>query len=137
MSKSPWFRVALALGVLALPQLAGAASCMNKFVVRPEGGNRKVVTLLTGMLTFQEADALAKAITSNQAPALEWVDANGKMIAKQFGPLKAVRPMPVACDNRTSGSIVIVTFVTGDTPAKKMRVKLGPNSIVDFEQQAE
>src|SRR5437763_17213469 len=126
MSKSRLLQIAIAAGVLVLPSVAGAA-CMNKFVSRSEAGNRKVVTLLTGMLTFQEADALSKAIASSQAPGVEWVDAGGKAIARQFGPMKAVRPMPVACESRTSGSVVIVTFITGDTPSKKMRVKLGPN----------
>jgi hypothetical protein len=93
------------------------------------------MTLLTGKLTFQEADALAKAIAAKQAPPVEWVDDAGKTIAKQLGDLKAVRPMPVACDNRTSGSVVSVIFQSAVPPSKKMRIKLDDKTIVDFEEQ--
>ena len=93
------------------------------------------MTLLTGKLTFQEADALSKAIASKQAPPIEWVDDNGKTIAKQLGDMKAVRPMPVACDNRTSGAVISVIFQSAAPPAKKMRIKLDDKTIVDFEEQ--
>src|SRR5512140_2777251 len=130
MSKSRLLQVVAVAALLVAPSLADAAVCMNKFVSRSEGANRKIVTLLTGMLTFQEADALSKAIAANQAPALEWVDDNGKLIARQFGAMKVVRPMPVACESRSSGSVVIVTFLTGNTPMRKMRVKLNANTTV-------
>ncbi len=93
------------------------------------------MTLLTGKLTFAEAEALSKAIAEHQSPPIEWVDEKGKMIANQLGPMKAVRPMPVACDERTSGSVITVTFQSALQPAKKMRVKLDANTIVDFEEQ--
>src|SRR6266540_1293875 len=130
MSRS---RLLLLLTLAIAPSLAHAA-CLNKFVRRTEGA-RQVMTFLTGKLTFQEADALAKAIAAKQAPPIEWVDDGGKMIAKQLGDMKAVRPMPVACDNRTSGAVINVTFQSALPPTKKMRVKLDEKTIVDFEEQ--
>jgi hypothetical protein len=120
--------------ILALAPSVVHAACLNKFVRRSEGA-RQVMTLLTGKLTFQEADALSKAIASKQAPPIEWVDDNGKTIAKQLGDMKAVRPMPVACDNRTSGAVISVIFQSAAPPAKKMRIKLDDKTIVEFEEQ--
>lgn len=120
---------------LALVPGAGSAACMNKFVRRTEGTNRQVVTLLTGKLTFEEAKTLAQAIASHQAPLLEWVDDSGKMITRQFGDLKVMRPMPVGCDGRASGVVVVVTFMNLNTPAKKMSIKLDANTTVAFEEQ--
>jgi hypothetical protein len=120
--------------VLAVVPTLAHAACLNKFVRRTEGA-RQVMTLLTGKLTFQEADALSKAIAAKQSPPIEWIDDAGKTIARQLGDMKAVRPMPVACDNRTSGSVIMVTFQSALPPAKKMRIKLDANTIVDFEEQ--
>ena len=128
-------RLVLAAAALALTTTAEAA-CLNKFLNRQEGP-RQVVTLLTGKLTFQEAQKLAADISNRQAPASEWLDEDGKSIAKQFGELKVVRPMPVGCDGKTSGVVVIVSFPTGVTPTKKMTVKLNPETSVVFEQQAD
>ena len=121
--------------VLALAPSFAHAACVNKFVRRTESGTRQVMTLLTGKLTFAEAEALAKAISEKQSPPIEWIDDKGKTIASQLGPMKAVRPMPVACDNRTSGSVIMVIFQSALPPAKKMRVKLDANPVVDFEEQ--
>jgi len=93
------------------------------------------MTLLTGRLTFAEAEALSKAIASKQSPPIEWVDDAGKTIAKQLGDIKAVRPMPVACEPKTSGSVINVIFQSAIQPVKKMRIKLDANTIVDFEEQ--
>jgi hypothetical protein len=128
-------RFAAAAVLLSLSHSATAA-CMNKFVRRTDGSNRQVVTLLTGKLTFDEAKALAAAIGAKQAPALEWVDDSGKLLATQFGELKVLRPMPVGCDNRASGVVMVATFLRVVAPAKKMSVKLDPNTIVAFEEQA-
>jgi len=118
--------------------LAGSASaaCVNRFFNRTERPHQ-IVTLLTGKLTFQEARALAAAITAKEAPVLEWVDNDGKTIARQFGDLKVIRPMPVGCDGKTSGVVVIVTFPTPQQPFKTMNVKLNSDTTVAFEQQAE
>jgi hypothetical protein len=126
----------LALASLLLLAITGAASaaCVNRFVVRTERP-QQIVTLLTGKLTFQEAQELSAAIKAKQAPGLEWVDDSGKTISKQFGDLKVVRPMPVGCDGKTSGVVVIVAFPTGMQPLRKMNVKLNPTTTVTFEQQ--
>lgn len=130
-------RIASAVVVLVLvAQIAAAASCINRFVTRREGP-RQIVTLLTGKLTFQEAQDLAKTIQAKQSPPLEWVDDSGKMIARQIGELKVVRPMPVGCDGKTSGVVMIVTFLSNIVPEKKMNVKLNADTTVAFEQQAE
>lgn len=125
--------VFLSFALLLIPR-AGSAACMNKFVRRTEG-NRQIVTLLTGKLTFEEAKTLAQNLASHQAPLLEWIDDGGKLIAKQFGELKVMRPMPVGCDGRASGVVVVVTFLSSNTPGKKMTIKLDANTSVAFEEQ--
>jgi hypothetical protein len=123
---------ALLVLLLALP--LSAAVCVNKYLSRADGA-KQIVTLLTGKLTFQEAQALAKSINERTAPPLEWVDANGKTIAKQFGELKVVRPMPVGCDGKTSGVVMIAIFQTLSQPSGKITVKLDANTPVFFDQQ--
>ena len=124
-----------AVAVLLLgAQIASGAQCVNRFVSTRQGV-RNNVTLLTGKLTFQEAQQLAKAIQGKQSPPLEWVDDAGKLIAKQSGPLEVVRPMPVGCDGKTSGVVMIVTFNTANTPAKKLNLKLDAKTTVAFEEQ--
>lgn len=115
---------------------SASAACMNRFVSRTERPHQ-IVTLLTGKLTFQEAQDLAKAIASRQAPPIEWLGEGDKVIARQMGPLKVVRPMPVACDGKASGVVMIVTFPTGVTPSKKMLVRINADTTVEFEQQAD
>jgi hypothetical protein len=121
----------LALCVFTPP---ASAACVNKFVVRTQGP-QQIVTLLTGKLTYQEAQDLSREITARQSAPVEWLDESGKPIAKQFGELKVVRPMPVGCDGRTSGVVLTVAFATGKIPSKKMSVKF-KDQIVLFEQQA-
>lgn len=116
-------------------QPASAATCVNRFVVRSERP-RQIVTLLTGKLTFQEAQALASAIQKKEAPPLEWVTQDGKTLSRQFGDLKVVRPMPVGCDGKTSGVIIMATFASTSAPAKKMFVKLNADTVVAFDEQA-
>ena len=128
-------RTLAALSVLVLGAHAASAACVNRFVVRTERP-LQVVTLLTGKLTFQEAQALATAISKKQSPPLEWLNAEGKTVAKQFGELKVVRPMPVGCDGKTSGVIVVAQFGASAPPSKKMLVKLNADTTVTFEEQA-
>lgn len=125
---------ALLLVLLAAP--AASAACVNRFVVRNERP-RQIVTLLTGKLTFQEAQALAAAIQKKTAPPLEWVREDGKSVAKQFGELKVVRPMPVGCDGKSSGVVIVATFAAHAPPSKKMFVKLNADTTVEFEEQAD
>lgn len=124
------------LALLALTLAAGdlSAACMNKFVNRAEGP-RQVVTLLTGKYTFQEAQALAEAINSKKTTPLQWVDEAGKVLATQWGELKVVRPMPVGCDGKPSGVVLIATFATVSKPSKKMNVRFEPQTTVAFEEQ--
>jgi len=110
-----------------------SAACMNKFLRRADGP-RQIVTLLTGKLTFQEAQALALAIEQKKSPAIVWVDEKGKEIARQFGELKVVRPMPVGCDGKASGVVAIVMFPTSQQPSKKMLVKLDDATTVTFDE---
>jgi hypothetical protein len=125
----------LLVSLLLLSARPASASCMNKFVRRTEGSNRQVVTLLTGKLTFDEAKALAAAISSKQSPPIDWIDDGGKVITRQFGELKVIRPMPVGCDGRASGAIVVITFISPNTPGKKMMIKFDANTTVAFEEQ--
>lgn len=113
---------------------AASAACVNRFVARSEK-NQQTVTLLTGKLTFQEAQELARKMNAGEVPRLEWVTEAGKPIAKQVGELKVVRPMPVGCDGKTSGVVMIATFPSAREPEKKMFVKLDANTTVAFEQQ--
>jgi hypothetical protein len=128
-------KLAFVLPLLLSAQTVSAA-CVNRFVARTERPHQ-VVTLLTGKLTFQEAQALAESIRKKQAPGLEWVNEQGKLVARQFGDLKVVRPMPVGCDGKTSGVVLVATFGAGAPPSKKMFVKLDANTTVEFDQQSE
>ena len=123
-----------ALTVAALLAHTASAACVNKFVARTERP-LQVVTLLTGKLTFQEATDLATAIAKKQAPPVEWVLEDGKTYAKQHGDLKIVRPMPVGCDGKTSGVVIVASFGAVRPPEKSMLVKLTPDTTVTFEQQ--
>lgn len=113
---------------------AASAACVNRFVATSRG-SQQTVTLLTGKLTFQEAQELAKKIKDGSSPRLEWVDDSGKAISKQVGDLKVIRPMPVSCDGKASGVVVVASFLAGRPPEKKMNVKLDPETTVEFEQQ--
>ena len=127
---------ALALLLLTVASQDASAACVNRFTARTDAP-RQVITLLTGKLTFQDAQRLAALITSRKSPPLEWVTAEGKTIARQFGDLKVVRPMPVGCDGKTSGVVMVVSFPTAMKAAKKMFVKLDANTVVGFDQAAE
>lgn len=128
-------RTSAALLLLTFAAHGASAACVNRFVARSERP-RQIVTLLTGKLTFQEATALADAINKKQAPPLEWVSEDNKSLAKQFGELKVVRPMPVGCDGKTSGVVMVATFAANQPPAKKMLVKLDANTTVVFDEQS-
>ena len=119
--------------LLAFPPAARAA-CVNKYVAY-KSGNRVVLTLLTGMLNFEDAKKLSAAIASGAHEPLAWVDEKDEVIVKQFGELKVVRPMPVACEEKSSGVVVQATFLTVRTPSKVIRIVLDPDKTVDFEAQ--
>jgi hypothetical protein len=127
-------RLALTTLAVCLTAQVASAACVNRFVSRTERP-RQVITLLTGKLTFQEAQALAAAIANKESAPIEWLDDAGKTIARQFGELKVIRPMPVGCDGKASGVVMIVAFPSPSTPGKKMMIKLNPDTTVAFEQQ--
>jgi hypothetical protein len=127
------FRPLVVCALAVLPLNADAA-CMNKFLSRTDSG-RQVITFLTGKLTFQEAKDLSAAIAARERPPLEWVSDDGKAIAKQWGELKVVRPMPVGCDDKKSGVVMIAMFPTHNKPLRKMSVKFDADRTVTFEQQ--
>lgn len=126
--------LALALASAVVVPHADAA-CMNRFVVRTEAP-RQVLTILTGRFTFQEAQALSSSITKKTHPPLEWVDQKGRTIAKQFGDLKVVRPMPVGCDGRLSGVVMTMTILGASKPSKSMLIKLDETTTLKLDQQA-
>jgi len=127
----------IAMLLLAFGTADASAACMNRFIARSERP-RQIVTLLTGKLTFQEAQALATAVNSKKAPGLEWVTADGTRVARQMGGLKIVRPMPVGCDGKASGVIMIVTFgPMAAPPMSQMFVKFDAVTTVAFEQQTQ
>jgi len=134
MPRLPLVVVSIAL---ALSANAASAACMNKYVNRSDGKVRQVMTLLTGKLTFQEAETLAKAIESKQSPPMEWLDSKGKAIARQVGEVKVVRPMPVGCDGRASGVVIVVTFGAITPPSSTISIRFDANTVVEFEQQRE
>jgi hypothetical protein len=128
-------RTFLVLSVLVFGAHAASAACVNRFVYRTERP-LQVVTLLTGKLTFQEAQELAAAIQKKQAPPLEWIQESGKLVAKQYGDLKVVRPMPVGCDGKSSGVVIVAQFGSSLPPQKKMLIKLNDSTTVEFEEQS-
>jgi hypothetical protein len=120
--------------LLLLPSVAEAAVCVNKYV-QHSAQNRLTLTLLTGQLTFDEAKQLAAAIGTGQKPPLEWQSSDGRVIARQFGELKVVRPMPIACDDKPSGVVVQAVFPTQNKPGEVLRIKLDEGLIVIFNAQ--
>jgi len=119
--------------LLGLAATSARAACVNKYVARSEG-NKKILTLLTGKLTFPEAQELAKAVTAKNAAPIEWVDEGGNTIATSV-QVQAVRPMPVACDDKPSGSVLNVTFLTFSTPSGGVTIKFSEELLVYFDEQ--
>jgi hypothetical protein len=126
----------LALALMMALFLAGdaVAACLNRFVVQTQG-NKRVVTLLTGEMTFSEAAELARALRSKELAALEWLDAKDRVIATAT-TFNAVRPMPVACGSRSSGVVVTLELVTFAIPSKSMTLKFPDGTKVTFTEQA-
>ena len=112
---------------IAFSPLANAA-CLHKFIHRDEG-SRQSLTLLTGALTYVEAKTLSAKIDSKDAAPVEWVDAKGKTLARQSGKLAIVRPMPVACDGRTSGVVISLSLTGFASPSKEMNLKIAGQTI--------
>lgn len=113
--------------------LAGAAeaACVNRYVARTERQARINLTIITGKLTFAEAEKLA----GSKDMVVEWTDSTGKLIAKPLPGTRAVRPMPVACDDKPSGSVLSMTFLRPSPPTGTIYLRLGEGDPVAFEQQ--
>lgn len=127
------FGSSLALVALLLSQPARAA-CVNKFTHRDQGP-RRTLTLLTGRISYQNALALAAAIREGKLPPIQWLSETGRTIAKAFGELKVVRPMPVGCEGNSSGVLMIATFAAVQKPEKKVIIRFDPDTIVTFDEQ--
>ena len=134
MQKRAFVRLTTVIATIALLGSAAHAACVNKYIYRQDGPKIQV-TLLTGKLTFQEAKDLAKAIGDKKADPIEWMGDNGKSIAKQAGEMMVLRPMPVGCDNKTSGSVFTVMFLRAQPPTGKLSVKLAGGETVVFDEQ--
>lgn len=111
-----------------------AAACVNKFI-HQRANNRVTMTLLTGHLTFDDAKELAAAISSGDKGPIEWQSMDGRVIARQFGELKVVRPMPIACGEKASGVVVQAIFPSPTQPAERLRVRFDEALVVDFVAQ--
>ncbi|HVR44421.1 MAG TPA: hypothetical protein VMS56_13365 [Thermoanaerobaculia bacterium] len=109
MFRSRVLGTALLAAALVLTTAHARAACVNKYVHR-QSDHRLSFTLLTGKLTFEEAKAMADAIDAGDRPKLQWIGTDGKTIARQFGPLRVVRPMPVSCDEKPSGVVMHAEF---------------------------
>ncbi len=128
------FAFAAALVITSTMVGSAHAACVNKYVARSEGNNKKILTLLTGKLTFDEAKELGRKLGTKSSPPVEWVDEGGNVVASSV-QFQAVRPMPVACDDKPSGSVINVTFLTFTTPAGGITIKFSEDLIVYFDEQ--
>ncbi len=129
-------RLAISAFTFLLAAHVASAACVNRFVNRNERV-RQVVTLLTGKLTFQEAQTLAASILKKQATPLEWVSAEANRSPNSSASSKWFARCRSAATAKTSGVVLIVTFPTTVAPDKKMLVKLNAETTIPFDQQAE
>ena len=109
---------------------------MNRFIAQKDG-SKVVLTVLTGKLTYAEAYELAQAVNAKSAPPPEWVEEKGKSIAKVLGDVKVIRPMPIACDGKTSGVVMSMNFLATRAPSGKMFLKLDDKTTITLEEQTQ
>ncbi len=124
------FRVALAtvLVSIALAHPA-AAACVNLFHVNAGAAPSQRITLLSGKITYEEAQGL-----SGKRASVTWVDEKGTPIV-DAAEVRVMRPMPVSCDGKTSGVVMEAKFITIRRPAKTMLVRLGDGAPVEFAER--
>lgn len=130
-------RLAASASVLILAIMLSSsahAACVNKYVHRMDG-KKVTLTVITGTLTFAEAQKLASDVAAGKA-TIEWTDKDGSAPMKVLPGAAAVRPMPVACGDRKSGSVISMSFLRISPPKGTIYLKLGSDEIVAVEQQA-
>lgn len=129
-----WMSCLVCVVTIALMTGDASAACLNRFVVQSQN-NKRILTLLTGELTFPEAKELARAVQAKEVGAIEWIDASDKVIVAG-SRFSAVRPMPVSCGDRSSGVVATLELLTFSTPSKTMRLKLPDGRKVTFVEQS-
>lgn len=110
------------------------AACVNKYVHRKDGQGKITLTVITGKLTFAEAQKLVADVAGKKTE-IEWTDKDGKTIVKALAGASAVRPMPVACDGRKSGSVLSASFLRPSAPSGTIYLKLGNSDVIAFDEQ--
>ena len=113
---------------------AAPAACVNKYIAQ-KNGPRYILTVLTGRLSYPEAYSLAVKVNNHTAPPPLWVDEKGKTIAKHIGDLKIIRPMPVACDDKTSGVVLTTKFLAPRPPSGRIYIKFDDATTIALEAQ--
>lgn len=126
--------VSLVAATSILSAAAAEAACVNKYVYRKDSRGRIALTLVTGKLTFAEAQKLVADIEAKKAEIV-WTDSQGKAIVSALPGAAAQRPMPVGCDGRTSGSAIAVSFLRPSVPSGNIYLKFGDGDVVEFEEQ--
>lgn len=113
---------------------AAHAACVNKYVHRKDGQGRMALTVITGTLTFAEAQKLVADVAAKKTE-IAWTDKDGKPIVTALPGASAVRPMPVACDGKPSGSVLSVSFLRPSAPNGTIYLKFGSGEVVAFQEQ--
>jgi len=119
--------------IVAADEVASAA-CINRYIVQKDRA-KYVLTVLTGRISYPEAYELAQAVNNHTAPPPEWVDDKGKTIARHFGEMKVIRPMPVSCDDKSSGVVLTLTFLVTRPPSGRIHIKFSANTTVALDEQ--
>lgn len=113
---------------------AAEAACVNKYVYRRDSRGRITLTLVTGKLTFAEAQKLVADFEAKKADIV-WTDSEGKTIVSALPGAAAQRPMPVGCDGRTSGAAMAISFLRPTAPSGTIHLRFGDGAVVAFEEQ--
>ena len=110
------------------------AACVNRYIHRKDSRGRIALTVVTGKLTFTEAQKLAADVDANKA-TITWTDRDGKPIVTALPGVQAQRPMPVGCDGRASGAAMAINFLRPTPPAGNIYLRFGDGEVVELEEQ--